>query len=227
MLATFRRPLPEQPNGLTRFLCRLLAAFGSRRVVALRGAEHVAPERDPFVLVANHSQRLEAVLLPALLDLGAARPAGAFPGRLADVPGAAGRPALPPRRGDPGGRQKRPAGGAQPAAAAFRRPRAGPRARSRGPAAGPQHRRFPGRHDEPRSRAGCCAAGPAPPAWRSPPGCRWCRSASPSPAITAAGSDRRRRSDGHRDRRAARRRRPAARRRRRLFTSRFSSGSPP
>ncbi len=67
MLATFRRPLPEQPSRTTRILCRLLAGWGRRRVLAFSGAENVAPERDPFVLVANHSQRLEAVLLPALL----------------------------------------------------------------------------------------------------------------------------------------------------------------
>lgn len=62
-----RQPLPEQEKPLTRLLVRSLVALGRRRVVSLRGAEHVAPERDPFVLAVNHNQRLEAVLLPALL----------------------------------------------------------------------------------------------------------------------------------------------------------------
>ena len=62
-----RQPLPEQEKPLTRFLCRALVALGRRQVVSLRGAEHVLPERDPFVLAVNHNQRLEALLLPALL----------------------------------------------------------------------------------------------------------------------------------------------------------------
>lgn len=65
--AILRQPLPEQPKRLTRLLCRLLTAFGRRQVVSLRGLENVAPDRDPFVLAVNHNQRLEAVLLPALL----------------------------------------------------------------------------------------------------------------------------------------------------------------
>jgi 1-acyl-sn-glycerol-3-phosphate acyltransferase len=65
--AILRQPLPEQPKALTRLLCRLLTAFGRRQLLSLRGLEHVAPERDPFVLAVNHNQRFEAVLLPALL----------------------------------------------------------------------------------------------------------------------------------------------------------------
>lgn len=67
MAPIFSQPLPDQEKALTRFLCRSLTALGRRRVISLRGLEHVAPERDPFVLAANHSQRLEALLLPALL----------------------------------------------------------------------------------------------------------------------------------------------------------------
>lgn len=67
MVSAFRHPLPEQPSALTRFLARSLMALGGRRVVSVQGEENVAPEYDPFVLVANHNQRLEAVLLPAVL----------------------------------------------------------------------------------------------------------------------------------------------------------------
>ena len=67
MIATFRQPLPEQPSRLTRFCARGLMALGRRHLLEVRGAENVAPELDPFVLVANHNQRFEAVLLPALL----------------------------------------------------------------------------------------------------------------------------------------------------------------
>jgi 1-acyl-sn-glycerol-3-phosphate acyltransferase len=41
--------------------------WSRRYVLEVRGLEKVAPEADPFLFVANHSQRLEAVLLPALL----------------------------------------------------------------------------------------------------------------------------------------------------------------
>ena len=62
------QPLPyqrEQP--LTRLLCRLVLTLAKRRVLEVRGLEHVAPDLDPFIFVANHNQRLEAILLPTLL----------------------------------------------------------------------------------------------------------------------------------------------------------------
>lgn len=60
-------PLPEQEELLTRFLCRGISALARPFIVSIEGLENVAPERDPFILVANHNQRLEAVLLPTLL----------------------------------------------------------------------------------------------------------------------------------------------------------------
>ena len=63
----WRRPLPHQPEAVTRALCRGVLSLGGGRVASIDGLEHIAPERDPFVLVANHSQRLEAVLVPTLL----------------------------------------------------------------------------------------------------------------------------------------------------------------
>lgn len=64
----FSRPLPHL-NGdwLTRALTRgTLAAF-RHRVINVCGLEHIAPDRDPFILALNHSQRAEAILIPALL----------------------------------------------------------------------------------------------------------------------------------------------------------------
>lgn len=61
------RPLPLQDSPATRFLCRSIISLVGRRVVEIRGLEHVAADVDPFIFVANHSQRLEAVLLPTLL----------------------------------------------------------------------------------------------------------------------------------------------------------------
>ncbi|MEM9552898.1 MAG: lysophospholipid acyltransferase family protein [Acidobacteriota bacterium] len=67
-VSTSLRPLPHlDDEPVTRWLCRGLSALARRRVVSLEGVEHVAPELDPFLLASNHSQRLEAVLLPAFL----------------------------------------------------------------------------------------------------------------------------------------------------------------
>ncbi|MDX1501675.1 MAG: lysophospholipid acyltransferase family protein [Thermoanaerobaculia bacterium] len=48
-------------------VCRFGASLARRQVLELRGLHRVARERDPFVLALNHSQRLEAYALPALL----------------------------------------------------------------------------------------------------------------------------------------------------------------
>ncbi|MEW6303932.1 MAG: lysophospholipid acyltransferase family protein [Verrucomicrobiota bacterium] len=61
------RPYPHlADSGLTRFLTRgTLVAF-RQRILEVQGLEHVRPENDPFILVLNHSQKLEAVLAPAI-----------------------------------------------------------------------------------------------------------------------------------------------------------------
>lgn len=65
----WRRPLPHlDDEPATKWICRGLTALARRRwLLEVEGLEHVAPERDPFVLASNHSQRPEAVLLPTLL----------------------------------------------------------------------------------------------------------------------------------------------------------------
>lgn len=62
------RPLDLQPRRLPRVLTRLLTAAGRRFVLSFEGAEHIHPRHDPLIVAANHSNRLEAVLLPALLS---------------------------------------------------------------------------------------------------------------------------------------------------------------
>ncbi len=62
----WRRPLPLLPRRLSRIALRFLYGFLGGDIVNVHGAERLAPGRDPFILVMNHSTRLEALLLPAL-----------------------------------------------------------------------------------------------------------------------------------------------------------------
>jgi hypothetical protein len=59
--------LPFQPSATTHWLTRAVIAGCRQKVVGVRGVEHLLGLREPFLVVANHNQRLEAVLLPALL----------------------------------------------------------------------------------------------------------------------------------------------------------------
>ena len=52
-----------------RLLLRGLALLASRQIVAIHGLKHIRPACDPFILVANHSTRREAILVPAMLFL--------------------------------------------------------------------------------------------------------------------------------------------------------------
>lgn len=61
-------PLSEL-NIFDRALLRTIGYIAAGRVIAISGIEHVARERDPFIIALNHSTRLEAVLVPALLML--------------------------------------------------------------------------------------------------------------------------------------------------------------
>lgn len=67
-LDVLRWPLPH--NGLgDRLLIKAVALAGARQVRAIHGIENALPDRDPFILVANHSTRRDTVLTPALLML--------------------------------------------------------------------------------------------------------------------------------------------------------------
>ena len=48
-------------------IVRLINVFCGHRVQEIRGAQHIAVATDPFVLALNHSQKIEAPLMGALL----------------------------------------------------------------------------------------------------------------------------------------------------------------
>ena len=63
-----QNPLAEVSH-LDRLVVRTVARLGRSHVARIDGLEHAMPDRDPFILVANHSTRLEAILLPTMLML--------------------------------------------------------------------------------------------------------------------------------------------------------------
>ncbi len=65
----WKQPLHDADRFAVRFMCRLLTAVSGWQIRGMHGLEHVAPGRDPFILALNHSQRPEAVLVPAWLCL--------------------------------------------------------------------------------------------------------------------------------------------------------------
>lgn len=60
------RPMPHL-DWLTCAIVRFFVHRARKQVVSVQGLEHVAHGNDPFIVVANHSQRAEAVMLPAIL----------------------------------------------------------------------------------------------------------------------------------------------------------------
>lgn len=68
-LRLWQWPLEHTQSMLDRLLGRMLVAFAGRQVQAVEHWERIATSCDPFILVANHSSRREAVYLPALLLL--------------------------------------------------------------------------------------------------------------------------------------------------------------
>lgn len=52
---------------LTRFLVKLVFSVFRNKLVSVRGLDHVLNHRGAFILVLNHSQALEVLLVPALL----------------------------------------------------------------------------------------------------------------------------------------------------------------
>jgi 1-acyl-sn-glycerol-3-phosphate acyltransferase len=61
-------PLPEL-RLFDRILVRGIALVSCCRIHSVAGLEHIAPDRDPFILALNHGTRLEALLVPPLLIL--------------------------------------------------------------------------------------------------------------------------------------------------------------
>lgn len=64
----WQRPLPYlQDSPFTRLFTRLALHLYRGHFLEVRGAERLKPEHDPFILVLNHSQRKEAILIPGIL----------------------------------------------------------------------------------------------------------------------------------------------------------------
>ncbi len=64
--AAWKAPAPSMKGATGRFFMRsILAALGGD-VLRVHGVERLAPHHDPFILVLNHSTKLEALLMPAL-----------------------------------------------------------------------------------------------------------------------------------------------------------------
>ena len=61
------KPLPGIERRFDRFLCRFFLACFHSRLLDVRGLEHIHPDNDPFIVVLNHNQRVEALLLPLLM----------------------------------------------------------------------------------------------------------------------------------------------------------------
>ncbi len=63
-----RHPLPFQRHSLlNRVIARSVVLAFRHKVLAIHGLHRVAVENDPFILVLNHNQWQEAVILPTLL----------------------------------------------------------------------------------------------------------------------------------------------------------------
>jgi 1-acyl-sn-glycerol-3-phosphate acyltransferase len=54
---------------LTRFFLRALLLPFRSYFLEFKGLEHIAPDKDPFILAPSHNHRVEAVLFPAALFL--------------------------------------------------------------------------------------------------------------------------------------------------------------
>ena len=50
-----------------RVACRWILRLYGARVLSVEGAQHISAGQDPFILALNHSQKREAVLIPAVL----------------------------------------------------------------------------------------------------------------------------------------------------------------
>lgn len=63
-----RWPLPHKGLG-DRLVIKTLVLLLKRQARTIHGLEHVAPGRDPFILVANHSTKRDAIVMPTMLML--------------------------------------------------------------------------------------------------------------------------------------------------------------
>ena len=62
-----KAPMPLTHRSPTKWLTKLTLLLFGNKVVEVRGLRHINPDMDPFILALNHSQKLEAIYIPALL----------------------------------------------------------------------------------------------------------------------------------------------------------------
>ena len=60
-------PLPELESCAARWVCRGLIAGCGGKIQSIEGLENSGLDQDPFIVALNHSQRTEALLIPAIL----------------------------------------------------------------------------------------------------------------------------------------------------------------
>lgn len=64
----WKRPLPLQKKRGTRMINRLVVSLARQRLVSVEGMlSSIHPDNDPFILVLNHNNRHEAVVVPNVL----------------------------------------------------------------------------------------------------------------------------------------------------------------
>lgn len=63
-----RRPLHYLPAWQIRIACRYLMFPARRWILSVRNPGRLTPPNDPFILVMNHNQRPEALLVPVFAD---------------------------------------------------------------------------------------------------------------------------------------------------------------
>ena len=62
-----RAPFKNSPGFLSSVSVKLCAALGTRTLVKVDGLENLQAENDPFIVVLNHNQKLEALSVPGVL----------------------------------------------------------------------------------------------------------------------------------------------------------------
>ena len=65
--SAWKMPLPELPSPMARLACRGLIGGWGGRIHSIVGLANAGLDRDPFIVALNHSQRTEALLIPAVL----------------------------------------------------------------------------------------------------------------------------------------------------------------
>ncbi|MCS1411319.1 MAG: hypothetical protein M2R45_04518 [Verrucomicrobia subdivision 3 bacterium] len=63
----WRRRYTQAPSALSALSVKICASLGTQLLTNMEGGEHLHSENDPFIVVLNHNQKLEALYVPGLL----------------------------------------------------------------------------------------------------------------------------------------------------------------